>query len=92
MIAHIFQNIGAISFCGISFQSSRAKLPGHTAVDYIRSVRLKKAAILLMRKTVTVAEVMYMVGFSNHSYFAKRFHEMYGKSPKHYAEEEPLKL
>jgi AraC-like DNA-binding protein len=28
-----------------------------------------------------------MVGFSNHSYFAKRFQEMYGKSPKQYAEE-----
>ena len=63
-------------------------LTGQTAVDYIRSVRLKKAAMLLMRKTFTVAEVMYMVGFSNHSYFAKRFHEMYGKSPKRYAEEE----
>lgn len=35
----------------------------------------------------TVAEVMYMVGFSNHSYFAKRFQEKYGKSPRQYAEE-----
>lgn len=63
-------------------------LTGQTAVDYIRSVRLKKAAMLLLRKTFTVAEVMYMVGFSNHSYFSKRFQEMYGKSPKRYAEEE----
>ncbi len=62
-------------------------LTGQTAVDFIRSVRLKKAAMLLMRKTFTVAEVMYMVGFSNHSYFAKRFHEMYGKSPRRYAED-----
>jgi signal transduction histidine kinase/ligand-binding sensor domain-containing protein/CheY-like chemotaxis protein len=62
-------------------------LTGQTAVDYIRSVRLKKAAMLLSHKTFTVAEVMYMVGFSNHSYFAKRFQEMYGKSPKQYAEE-----
>lgn len=62
-------------------------LTGQTAVDYIRSVRLKKAAMLLSRKTFTVAEVMYMVGFSNHSYFARRFQEMYGKSPRQYAEE-----
>lgn len=61
-------------------------LTGQTAVDYIRSVRLKKAAMLLLRKTFTVAEVMYMVGFSNHSYFAKRFQEMYSKSPREYAE------
>jgi AraC-like DNA-binding protein len=63
-------------------------LTGQTAVDYIRSVRLKKAAMLLSRKTFTVAEVMYMVGFSNHSYFAKRFQEMYGKSPREFAEGE----
>jgi signal transduction histidine kinase/ligand-binding sensor domain-containing protein/CheY-like chemotaxis protein/AraC-like DNA-binding protein len=63
-------------------------LTGQTAVDYIRSVRLKKAAMLLSRKTFTVAEVMYMVGFNNHSYFAKRFQEMYGKSPKQYSEED----
>ncbi len=62
-------------------------LTGQTAVDYIRSVRLKKAAMLLSRKTFTVAEVMYMVGFSNHSYFARRFQDMYGKSPRQYAEE-----
>jgi signal transduction histidine kinase/ligand-binding sensor domain-containing protein/CheY-like chemotaxis protein/AraC-like DNA-binding protein len=62
-------------------------LTGQTAVDYIRSVRLKKAAMLLSRKTFTVAEVMYMVGFSNSSYFSKRFQEMYGKSPKQYMEE-----
>jgi ligand-binding sensor domain-containing protein/signal transduction histidine kinase/DNA-binding response OmpR family regulator len=62
-------------------------LTGQTAVDYIRSVRLKKAAMLLKRKTFTVAEVMYMVGFNNHSYFAKRFQELYGKPPKEYMEE-----
>lgn len=62
-------------------------LTGQTAVDYIRSVRLKKAAAMLQRKTFTVAEVMYMVGFNNHSYFAKRFQEMYGKSPKQYMDE-----
>jgi len=62
-------------------------LTGQTAVDYIRTVKLKKAALLLSKKTFTVAEVMYMVGFNNHSYFAKRFHEMYGKSPKQFMEE-----
>lgn len=59
-------------------------LTGTTAVDYIKSVRLKKAAMLLMQKRFTVAEVMYMVGFSNSSYFAKCFTEKYGKSPKAY--------
>jgi len=56
----------------------------------IRSVRLKNAANLLLRKTFTVAEVTYMVGFNNHSYFSKRFQEMYGRSPKPFAEEKAL--
>jgi DNA-binding response OmpR family regulator/anti-sigma regulatory factor (Ser/Thr protein kinase) len=67
-------------------------LTGQTAVDYIRSVRLKKAAMLLSKKTFTVAEVMYMVGFNNHSYFAKRFQEMFGKLPTQYAGESETML
>lgn len=61
-------------------------LTGNTAVDYIRSIRLKKASLLLSQKKFTVAEVMYMVGFSNHSYFSKCFSARYGKTPKQYME------
>ena len=60
------------------------ELTGHTAVDYIKSIRLKKAAFLLSQRKFTVSEVMYMVGFSNSSYFSKCFAEMYGKTPKQY--------
>lgn len=59
-------------------------LTGHTAVDYIKSIRLKKAAILLSQQKFSIAEVMYMVGFSNPSYFSKCFSEKYGKTPKQY--------
>lgn len=62
-------------------------LTGNTAVDYIKSIRLKKAAMLLSQKKFTVNEVMYMVGFSSASYFAKCFSERYGKTPKAYMEE-----
>lgn len=62
-------------------------LTGNTTVDYIKSIRLKKAAMLLAQKKFSVAEVMYMVGFSTHSYFSKCFTEKYGKSPKVYMDE-----
>ena len=45
---------------------------------------MKKAAILLKQHTFTVAEVMYMVGFSNHSYFSKCFQSEFGVPPKQY--------
>jgi len=61
-------------------------LTGHTAVDYIKSIRLKTAAKLLAQKKFTVTEVMYLIGFSNSSYFSKCFSEKYGKTPKQYME------
>ncbi len=52
--------------------------------ELIRKVRLKKAAEFLSAKQGTISEVMYEVGFSNHSYFAKCFHEEFGFSPKEF--------
>lgn len=49
------------------------QLTGMSPVEYIKSIRMKKAAMLLQQKKFTVAEVMYMVGFSNHSYFPNVF-------------------
>ncbi len=62
------------------------QLTGYTPVEYIRSIRIKKAALLLQQKKFTVAEVMYMVGFSNSSYFSKCFQSEFGMSPKVYME------
>jgi signal transduction histidine kinase/ligand-binding sensor domain-containing protein/DNA-binding response OmpR family regulator len=57
---------------------------GQTPVEYISGIKMKKAAMLLSQGSFTVAEVMYMVGFSNHSYFAKCFSAVYGMTPKQY--------
>lgn len=62
------------------------QLTGMTAVDYIKSIRMKKAAMYLSNKKFTIAEVMYMVGFSNHSYFAKCFQAKFGKTPRQFIE------
>jgi ligand-binding sensor domain-containing protein/CheY-like chemotaxis protein/AraC-like DNA-binding protein/nitrogen-specific signal transduction histidine kinase len=66
------------------------QLTGMSPVEYIRSIRMKKAAIFLSQKKFTVSEVMYMVGFSNHSYFSKCFQAEFGKLPGKYANENPL--
>jgi signal transduction histidine kinase/ligand-binding sensor domain-containing protein/AraC-like DNA-binding protein len=62
-------------------------LTGMSAIDYIRTIRMKKAALLLSNRNFTVAEVMYKVGFSNHSYFAKCFGAMFGLTPTQYQAE-----
>jgi len=63
------------------------QLTGMTPVEYIKSIRMKKAAMLLRQKKFSVAEVMYMVGFSNHSYFSKCFKAEFDKTPWQYKEE-----
>lgn len=63
------------------------QLTGMSTVEYIRSIRLKKAALLFQSGNFSVAEVMYMVGFSNASYFTRCFVAEFGKTPAEYLSE-----
>ena len=60
------------------------KYLGIAPLDYIRRVRLQKAAVLLGQQRFTVAEISYMVGFKTPSYFAKCFQAQYGVRPSQY--------
>ena len=60
------------------------QLTGLSTVEYIRTIRLKKAALLLQNGNFTVSEAMYSVGFSNASYFTRAFSAQYGKTPSEY--------
>jgi len=53
--------------------------------EFIRTIRLKRAAQLIKKKFGNVAEITYEVGFNNLSYFAKCFKELYGLSPSEFA-------
>ena len=64
------------------------QLTGLTPVEYLRTLRLRKAAALLRENRYTVSEVMYRVGFTNASYFSKCFQAEFGTTPRHYAEGE----
>lgn len=55
-----------------------------STVEYIRSIRMKKAALLLQNGNFTVSETMYMVGFTNSSYFSKAFTSQFGMTPREY--------
>ncbi len=52
-----------------------------SATDFIRHLRLQRAKDLLSQNAGTVAEIAEMVGFTNHSYFAKCFREQFGILP-----------
>ena len=59
-------------------------LTGRTAVEFIRNIRLKRAAQLLRQKKLTVAEVTYSVGFNDLQYFRTCFKKQFGVSPSEY--------
>ena len=81
-------NVNAIcQLSGISNKQMYRKikqLTGLSPVEYIKNIRMKKAAILLKQKKFTISEVMYMVGYSNASYFSKCFQSIFKKTPKQY--------
>ena len=51
------------------------------ATEFVRNLRLERAAQLLEKNADTVAQIAYQVGFNNLSYFAKCFREKYGRAP-----------
>jgi len=57
---------------------------GYASNDFVRSIRLLRAADLLQKKVGNVSEIAYMVGFNSLSYFAKCFRDFHKCSPRDY--------
>ena len=60
------------------------ELTGQTPVEYIRSVKLNKATVLLEKTNMNVAQIAYSVGFSTPTYFAKSFKAKFNMLPSEY--------
>ena len=54
------------------------------AGQFIRSLRLQRAADLLKQNAGSVAEICYMVGFNDQAYFSRAFKKQFGISPSEY--------
>lgn len=59
-------------------------LAGSSANIFIRSIRLKYAAKLLLDGSITISEIMYQAGFSEPKYFRECFVKMFGVTPSAY--------
>lgn len=62
---------------------------GMTPNNFIKEMRLRKAASLLVEQKYKVNEICYMVGFNTPSYFAKCFLKQFGVLPKDFVGESP---
>ena len=59
-------------------------LTGQTPNNFIKTIRLKRAAQLLKTKKLNVSEVAYQVGFKDPKYFRKCFQEQFEVTPSKY--------
>jgi signal transduction histidine kinase/DNA-binding response OmpR family regulator len=63
-------------------------ITGKTPVEFIRIIRLKRAAQYLRESQQTVSEIAYQTGFSNPKFFRKYFKEEFGILPSEYQDRE----
>lgn len=59
-------------------------LTGQTPNNFIKTIRLRRAAQLLKTKKLNISEVAYKVGFKDPKYFRKCFKEQFKVSPSAY--------
>ncbi len=70
------------------FFNKLKSLTGLSPVEFIREVRIKRAAQLLKSGTYNITEITYMVGMNDSRYFSKCFKAVYGMTPTEYKKRE----
>ena len=75
-----------------SFYNKLKALTDQAPADYIRLIRLKRAAHLLREKRYNITEISEITGFNDVKYFREVFKKYYKVTPSQYAKsgEEPL--
>ena len=74
----------AMSMSRVYLYKKILSLTGKTPIEFIRIIRIRRAADLLEKSQFTVSEIAYQVGFNNPKYFAKLFKEEYQVLPTAY--------
>jgi AraC-like DNA-binding protein/Tfp pilus assembly protein PilF len=59
-------------------------ITGFPPSELIRSIRLRKAALLIRNETESISQISLIVGFDNRSYFSKAFKKQFGVTPSDY--------
>jgi signal transduction histidine kinase/DNA-binding response OmpR family regulator len=84
-------DFSAVDFCeGINMSRAQVHrklkaLTDQSVTEFIRCIRLKRAAQLLKQNTASVSEIAYQTGFNNLSYFSRCFKDEYHVLPSAYA-------
>jgi YesN/AraC family two-component response regulator len=74
---HVYMSRGTL-------YSKIVTLTGETPVEFIRSIKLNKAAALLENSDMKISQIGYEVGFATPNYFARAFKAKFNLSPSEY--------
>lgn len=66
------------------FFNKLKNLTGLAPIEFIRELRIKRAAQLLRIGDYNVSQITYMIGMSDSRYFSKCFKKVYGMTPSEY--------
>lgn len=66
-------------------------LTGQTPNNFIKTIRLKRSAQLILMDKLNISEIAYMVGFKDPKYFSKCFVQQFDVKPSEYKESIPTK-
>lgn len=76
----------AMNMSRSGFYTKIKAVTNQAPADYIRTVKLNRALILLISRKYTVTEVAELTGFSDPKYFREVFKKYYGESPKKFVD------
>ncbi|MBO9200713.1 MULTISPECIES: hybrid sensor histidine kinase/response regulator transcription factor [Niastella] len=74
----------ALHMSRVALYKKLLALTGKSPLDFIKTIRLKRAAQLLEKSQFTISEIAYEVGFNNPKYFARTFKKEFGLLPSEY--------
>jgi signal transduction histidine kinase/ligand-binding sensor domain-containing protein/DNA-binding response OmpR family regulator len=76
---------GELAMSRVHLYKKLQSLTGKSPIEFIRLIRMQRAAQLLTKSQLNVAEVAYQVGYNNAKYFAKHFKAEFEILPSEYA-------
>lgn len=65
-------------------------LTGLSPNEFIKDIRLKRAADMIRQRSDSITQIGYRVGFNDQSYFTKCFKKQFGVTPTEYAAREHI--
>jgi signal transduction histidine kinase/DNA-binding response OmpR family regulator len=81
MVDHLFMSQSTL------FRKIKS-LTGLSITGFIRALRIKKAAQLILQSNMKMSDVAFEVGFNDYKYFKKSFQQQFGCLPSEYREKQ----